>query len=129
MVTIAWGSGMVWWLSSSVCSFTLISRLYADRELLSSRKIYIPLGILVSFIFLAMMLFGIMVVYDLGLVEDALFKVFSQNCEIFDIPSIEHIFALVKKLYLLSTSTLLSFLLIWIYIWFYGKPKQIPPKP
>ncbi|MCK9326227.1 MAG: hypothetical protein M0P69_12115 [Bacteroidales bacterium] len=119
MATIAWSAGMAWWLSSSVCGFTVISKLYSDKEVLIKQGLYKPLGYLVSFIFLAMILFGSIVFYDLGKIESSLYKTFINSCETFKIPDIEPIFALVKKLYLLSTSTLVTFLLIWLYIWFY----------
>lgn len=116
---------MVWWLSSSVCCFTLISKLYSDRELLVSKGLNTIIGCLVSFLFVAMILFGILVIHDLGEIEASLYKAFITNCNTFDIPNIEYIFALVKKMYLLSTSTLVTFLLIWLYIWFYDKPLNI----
>jgi len=125
MATIAWNSGIAWWISSSVCSFTLISKLYSDRDLLLDKGLYKPIGYLVSFIFCAMTLFGGIVIRDLGKIEDSLYKAFIMDCDAnFDIPNIEHIFTLVKKLYVLSSSTMVTFLLIWLYIWFYNKPQN-----
>ena len=119
MATIAWSAGMAWWLSSSVCGFTVISKLYTDKELLVKQGLYKPLGYLVSFLFLTMILFGSIVFYDLGKIEASLYKTFISSCDTFKVPNIEYIFALVKKLYLFSTATMITFLLMWLYIWFY----------
>ena len=110
---------MAWWLSSAVCSFTVISKLYTDRELLISKGLYQPLGYLVSIVLCIMAMFSSIVFYDLGKIESSLYKIFLSSCDTFKVPNIEYIFALVKKLYLFSTATMITFLLMWLYIWFY----------
>lgn len=129
MTTVAWGSGMAWWLSSAVCSFTVISKLYTDREILVNKGLYHPIGYLVSIVLGIMATFSFIVFYDLGKIENSLYKIFIEGCETFKIPDIEYIFALVKKLYLLSFATMITFLLMWLYIWFYNKPNNLISKP
>lgn len=93
-----------------------------NKQTLFDRGFKYPIGIFVSIVMLSMIIFGIIVVHDLGVIEASLYKIFVTSCENFNIPNISAIFSLVRKLYVIITSTILVFLVVWLYIWFNDKP-------
>lgn len=129
IVTLAWSSGMVWWLSASAFCLTLITKLYPNKEELKEQGYHVPIGIFVSLFLVSMILFGVATLYELSLIEQDINVSFIASCSSIEIPGMEHIFTIVRKLYLISTSTMVVFLLSWIYLWFSEKPFNIINKP
>ena len=126
MITLAWSSGLAWWLSSSVFLITLIGKLYPNKEEFQKNGLHTPVGMFVSFILLSLITFGLVVIHDLSVVETSLYELFIGVCSDFNTPDIGYIFSLVRKLYVIVTSSLIVFLIAWLYLWFYGvKPSSI----
>lgn len=119
MITLAWSSGLAWWLSSCIFLLTLMGKIYPAKEDFIKRNLYTPVGVLVSFIFLSLIMFGIVVIHDLSVVETAIYELSIDICSDFNSPSASHIFDLVRKLYVIVTSSLLVFLIAWLYLWFF----------
>lgn len=119
MITLAWSSGLAWWLSSSVFLLTLMGKVYPAKEDFTKRNLHTPVGIFVSFIFISLILFGIIVIHDLSVVETAIYEIFIDICSDFHAPNASHVFDLVRKLYVIVTSSLVVFLIAWLYLWFF----------
>ena len=130
MVTLAWSSGLAWWLSSSVFLLTLLGKLYPSKNSFIENGLFVPVGVFVSFILVSLITFGLVVIHDLSIVETAIYEIFIDICSDFNSPNASHIFSLVRKLYVIVTSSLVVFLIAWLYLWFYGnKPSSIINKP
>ena len=130
MVTLAWSSGLAWWLSSSVFLLTLLGKLYPSKDSFIENGLFMPVGMFVSFILISLITFGLVVIHDLSVVETAIYELFIDICSDFNAPNAGHIFSLVRKLYVIVTSSLVVFLIAWVYLWFYGsKPISIINKP
>lgn len=119
MITLAWSSGLAWWLSSSVFLLTLMGKVYPAKEDFTKRNLHTPVGIFVSFIFLSLIMFGIIVIHDLSIVETAIYEIFINITSDFNTPNASHVFDLVRKLYVIVTSSLVVFLIAWLYLWFF----------
>ena len=119
MITLAWSSGLAWWLSSSVFLLTLMGKVYPAKKDFTQRNLHTPVGIFVSFIFISLILFGLIVIHDLSVVETAIYEIFIDICSDFNAPSASHVFDLVRKLYVIVTSSLVVFLIAWLYLWFF----------
>ncbi len=122
IVTLAWSSGLVWWLTSATFCLTLISKLYTVKLDLTSKGLKKPIGIFVSLFLLSIISFGLVVLYELSNIEESIYKIAIDSCGSFDVVSVSHIFAIVRKMYVISTSTIVIFLCVWLYIWFSDKP-------
>ncbi len=120
LITLTWSSGLAWWLSSSVFILTLLGKVYPAREQFQANGMYFPIGIFVSFILLSLIMFGIVVIHDLQLMEQRLYELFIQIYSNFQVPRVTYIYNLVRKLYVIVTSSLIVFLIAWIYIWFFS---------
>ena len=130
LVTLAWSSGLAWWLSSSVLIFTLLSKLYPSKQLMRDNNLFVPVGILTSFFVLSLIVFGCVVVYDLSVLETNVYKIFSDNISGYCVPDVSNIFGLVRKLYVIVTTTLFLFLIAWLYLWFSdSKPSSTIIRP
>jgi hypothetical protein len=119
VVTLAWSSGMVWWLSSAVFIVTLITKLYPNKKIFKKSNIFIPVGIFSSLFILSLITFGAVVIYDLSSLETAIYDLISISISGYSLPSVLPIFSIVRKLYVIVTTTLILFLIAWIYMWFY----------
>lgn len=125
IVTLAWSSGMAWWLSASAFCLALITKLYPSKEDFKAKGYHLPIGIFVSMFLASMILFGCVTLFELSSIERVLYMTFIDSCLTIDFPDVTHIFSLVQKLYMISTSTMVVFLLSWVYVWFSEKPFKI----
>ena len=119
MITLAWSSGLAWWLSSSVFLLTLLGKVYPAKKEFISNNLHLPVGVFVSFIFLSLITFGVVVIHDLTVVETTIYDLFINISSEFNAPIASHVFNLVRKLYVIVTSSLVVFLIAWLYLWFY----------
>ena len=121
LVTLAWSSGLAWWLSSLVFVLTLLGKLYPEREKFYENGLHTHVGMFVVFILISLITFGSVVIHDLSVIETSLYEMFVKICSDFNVPRISHIFSLIRKLYVIVTSSLAVFLIAWLYLWFFGK--------
>ena len=121
LVTLAWSSGLAWWLSSLVFVLTLLGKLYPAREKFYENGLHTHMGMFVVFILISLITFGSVVIHDLSVIETSLYEMFVKICSDFNVPRISHIFSLIQKLYVIVTSSLAVFLIAWLYLWFFGK--------
>lgn len=128
LVELAWSSGMAWWMASLIFCATITSRLYFVKQSMIDKGLHTAVGVLVSMCFLAMILFGVVVIRDLGAIESAMHTLIINNLESFTVPNLSSIFTIVQKLYTIITCTILVFLFGWIYVWFYNKPFKLIKK-
>lgn len=119
MVELTWSSGLVWWLSSSIFLLTLVSKVYPEKKALTEKNLHTPVGIFISFIFLFLIMFGAVVIHDLSIIETTIYSMFIKICSDFCVPPSGHIFDLVRKLYVIVTSSLVVLLIAWLYLWFF----------
>jgi hypothetical protein len=130
MINLTWSSGLAWWLSSFVFALTLFGKLYPSKKVFIDNGLFVPVGMLVSFILVSLITFGIVVIHDLSIVEVATYKLFINICSNFNAPNSGYIFDLVRKLYVIVTSSLIVFLIAWLYLWFFeSKPSSFITKP
>ena len=92
-------------------------------------NLFIPIGIFTAMFILSLITFGAVVIYDLSTLETEVFQIFVTNASDYNFPNISHIFSLVRKLYVIVTTTLVVFLIAWIYLWFYEKPSTTLNRP
>lgn len=120
LISLTWSSGLAWWLSSFVFVLTLLGKVYPARGLFQENGMHMPVGIFVCFILMSLIIFGIVVIHDLTIMEQHLYEMFIKVTSDFNVPRISYIYNLVRKLYVIVTSSLIVFLIAWIYIWFFS---------
>ena len=121
LITLAWSSGLAWWLSSYLFILTLLGKVYPARSIFNESDLYIPIGIFVSFILTSLIVFGLVVINDLAIMETRLQEMLIKVCSDFNAPRVTYIYNLVRKLYVIVTSSLVVFLIAWLYLWFFSK--------